>query len=131
MVSKDFYIEFGKVLYALTIADGYISDKEKKAVIDLVKKKLAPVEDISDQFGTDLAYYAEFAFETEEDSFDSKEDALASFNMYLKVTHLRLPKPVKKACIEILNELAKSSGHKISQEEASIIKNFEDKVLVM
>lgn len=104
--------------------------KKKKAVIDLVKRKLAPLEDVPDQFGTDLAYYAEFAFETEEDSFDSKEDALASFNMYLKVTHLRLPKSIKDACLEILNELAKSSGHKISQEEASIIKNFESKVLI-
>jgi hypothetical protein len=50
--------------------------------------------------------------------------------MYLKVTHLRLPKSIKDACLEILNELAKSSGHKISQEEANIIKNFESKVLI-
>lgn len=130
MVSRQFYVEFGKVLYALAIADGVISEKEKNAVIDLVKKKLAPLEDVPDKFGTDLAYYAEFAFETEEDSFDSKEDALASFNMYLKVSHVKLPKQVKDACLDILNTLAKTSGNRISAEEQNIIKSFEKSVLV-
>lgn len=130
MVPKHFYIEFGKVLYALAIADGYVSEKEKNAVIQLVKEKLAPVEDLPDKFGTDVAFYAEFAFETEEDFFDSKEAALESFNTYLKVSNIRLPKTVKNACLDILNTLAKSSGHKISQKEADIIKYFDTKVLV-
>jgi uncharacterized tellurite resistance protein B-like protein len=130
MVSKQFYIEFGKVLYAMAVADGYVSEKEKNAVMKLIKEKLAPIEDVPDQFGTDLAYYAEFAFETEEDFFDSKEAALESFNSYLKVSNTRLPKSVKAACLDILKTLAKSSGHKISAEEEQIIRNFEAKVLV-
>lgn len=129
MVSKEFYIEFGKVLYALALTDGCISEKEKKSVIELVKKKLAPLENVPDKFGTDLAYYAEFAFETEEDGFDTKEEALSSFNMYLNVTHMRLPKNIKEACLDILKTLAKTSGHKISKDENEIIKNFDKKVL--
>jgi hypothetical protein len=131
MIPKHFYIEFGKVLYALAVADGYISEKEKNAVIQLVKDKLAPLEDVPDQFGTDLAFYTEFAFETEEDFFDSKEAALESFNTYLKVTKTKIPLPFKKACLDILQTLAKSTGHKVSIEEAGIIKNFEDKVLTV
>ena len=130
MIPKHFYIEFGKVLYALAVADGYVSEKEKNAVINLVKDKLAPLEDMPDQFGTDLAFYTEFAFETEDDFFDSKEAALESFNTYLKVTKMKLPGNFKKACMEILESLAKSTGHKVSLEEASIIKNFDTKVLV-
>jgi hypothetical protein len=131
MIPKHFYIEFCKVLYALAVADGYISEKEKNAVIQLVKDKLAPLEDVPDQFGTDLAFYTEFAFETEEDFFDSKEAALESFNTYLKVTKTKIPLPFKKACLDILQTLAKSTGHKVSIEEAGIIKNFEDKVLTV
>jgi hypothetical protein len=130
MVSKQFYIEFGKVLYALAIADGYVNEKEKNAVIRLIKEKLAPVEDVPDKFGTDLAFYAEFAFETEEDFFDSKEAALESFNTYLKVSNTRLPKSVKAACMDVLKTLAKTTGHKISSEEESIIKSFDSKVLI-
>jgi hypothetical protein len=114
MIPKHFYIEFGKVLYALAVADGYISEKEKNAVIQLVKDKLAPLEDVPDQFGTDLAFYTEFAFDT-----------------YLKVTKTKIPLPFKKACLDILQTLAKSTGHKVSIEEAGIIKNFEDKVLTV
>jgi len=36
MVPESLYIEFGKVLYAIAIADGSINEKEKKAVIDLI-----------------------------------------------------------------------------------------------
>jgi len=131
MIPKHFYIEFGKVLYALAIADGYVSEKEKNAVIQLVKDKLAPLEDMPDQFGTDLAFYTEFAFETEEDFFDSKEAALESFNSYLRVTKMRLPGPFKKACMEILHTLAHSTGHKVSKDENNIIKSFDSKVMVV
>jgi len=77
-----------------------------------------------------LAYYTEFAFETEEEFFDSKEDALKSFETYLKVTHITLHPAFKKACLEILRSLAKISGNKISENEKGIINNFEKKVLV-
>lgn len=130
MIPKQFYVEFGKVLYALAVADGHVSEKEKNAVIKLIKEKLAPIEDVPDRFGTDLAYYAEFAFETEEDLFDTKEAALESFITYLKVSNIRLPKTVKEACLDILKTLARTSGRRISVEEEKIIKTFDDKVMV-
>ena len=63
MLNKDFYIIFGKLLYALAKSDGFIQEIEKNKIMELVKDKMVLIEQQNDFSGTDLAYYTEFAFE--------------------------------------------------------------------
>src|SRR5690606_13704785 len=79
MLYRQFYSELGKLLYAVADVDGMISQKEKKALQELVRKELVPVEKHTDKFGTDVAFYAEIEFDFLEDSMVEPEEAFESF----------------------------------------------------
>ncbi len=52
MLYKKFYSELGKLLYAVAEIDGIITNKEKKALLEIVKKELVPADNHIDKFGT-------------------------------------------------------------------------------
>lgn len=126
MVNKEFYKEFGKVVYAMAMADGAIQDNEKKVMFKMVREKLAPIENISDEYGTDLAYYVLFSFEMEEEVNDTVEDALNSFLFFLNNHKLIMSDEVKSSCLGILRKIAKSYG-RITKPEAALLKKVEDR----
>ena len=63
MVFRRFYSEVGKLLYSIACIDGNVNRNEYEKLRDIVKQKLVPQEDNTDQFGTDAAYYAEIEFD--------------------------------------------------------------------
>ena len=79
MLYKNFYSELGKLLYAVADIDGVITQAEKKALHEIVKKELVPAEKHTDEFGTDAAYYAEIEFEyLDEEQMDAEANRLAA-----------------------------------------------------
>lgn len=120
MVNKEYYIEFGKIVYAMCMADGAIQDQEKTALFQLVKDELAPIENVADEFGTDLAYYTLFSFEMEDETFDTVSEASKSFVNYLSMNNIKPSEPIRKACMNILKKVARSYG-RITQEEQALL----------
>jgi uncharacterized tellurite resistance protein B-like protein len=125
MISKDFYIAFGNLLYAVAMSDGAVQKKEKEKILALIKSKLVPLEDIKDENGTDLAYYAEFAFETADDHVDDVETSLQNFLDYVRDHQDRIEKDQLLVMKEILLETAKSHG-KITKKEQELINKFAE-----
>jgi uncharacterized tellurite resistance protein B-like protein len=125
MLNKDFYIIFGKLLYALAKSDGFIQDIEKNKIMDLVKEKMVLIEKQNDFSGTDLAYYTEFAFEAAEEFELTLEDALLEFNSFFKLHHVEFNREQKRVLTEILEEIATIYG-KLTTKELEIIKKFKD-----
>ncbi len=124
MLNKDFYITYGKLLYALAKSDGYIQDIERDRIMNLVQEKMALIEQQNDFSGTDLAYYTEFAFEAAEDFELTLEDALLEFNAHFKLHHLHFNEEQKLVLTEVLEEVATIYG-KVTKKEAEVIEKFK------
>jgi hypothetical protein len=124
MNTKDFYVQLGKVVYAVAMADGEIQAEEKEVVIKMVKEELASIEDKTDGFGTDLAYYTLFSFEREEERENDPADAVASFFSYIERHHLHINDRTKEASIKLLRRVASSYGRTTTKEK-QLLDNFE------
>lgn len=127
MLNKEFYIEFGKVAYAMMMADGEVQDLEKQAFLDLVRSELAPLESKSDEHGTDLAYYSIFSFETESEMDMGVSDAFNDFLQYLDDRNIQLTPEVKKACLKVLNKVARAYG-RFTKHEHEIFDRFQERL---
>lgn len=128
MLNKDFYIAYGKLLYALAKSDGYIQEIEERKIIALVHNKLATIETQNDFSGTDLAYYTAYAFEAAEEFELTLEDALLEFKVYFKLHHLHINQEQKQVLLDVMVEVAKTYG-KVSKKEKEIIEKFQNTIL--
>jgi uncharacterized tellurite resistance protein B-like protein len=124
MLNKDFYITYGKLLYALAKSDGYIQDIEREKIMGLVQNKMALIEKQNDSLGMDLAYYAEFAFETAEDYELTLEDTLLEFNAHFKLHHVHFSEEQKLVLTDVLVEVATIYG-KVTKKEEALIEKFK------
>lgn len=123
MLSKNFYTEFGKVVYAMAMADGEIQEEERAVLYKTVREELAPLENLTDEFGTDLAFYTLFSFEQEDEiAHDTVEDAFSYFIDYLHLRNFKMTTKARNACINILKRMASSYGRTTKKEEALIDK---------
>lgn len=129
MVNKQFYIEFGKVAYAMMMADGEIQDSEKDTLRSWVEEELAPIENLRDEFGTDLAHYVTFSYETEDEIHDDVEDALNSFLNFIHTHQIKASPEIRKACHNILSRIARSYG-RITKVERSVLDRFDQEFVV-
>lgn len=129
MVNKQFYIEFGKVAYAMMMADGEIQDSEITTLRAWVQEELAPLESLRDEFGTDLAHYVTFSYEAEDEIHEDVEDALNSFLHYIHTHQVKASPEIRKACHNILSRIARSYG-RVTKVEKSVLERF-DKEFVM
>ena len=105
MIYKNFYSEVGKLLYALANADGQVSDEEISQIHQLVLKDLVPLEDSSDEFGTDSAYYVEMEFDfLVENSYDP-DVAFDSFISYVEDHYSAFDEKLKMAVLNVAETL--------------------------
>ena len=127
MLNKDFYITYGKLLYALAKSDGYIQEVEERKIVTLVHDKLAKIETQNDFSGTDLAYYTSFAFEAAEEFELTVEDALLEFTSHFKLHHLNIEQAQKQLLIDVMEEVANTYG-KVTKKEFAIMEKFKELV---
>jgi uncharacterized tellurite resistance protein B-like protein len=103
---KRFYAEFGRLMYAVAMADGKIQKAEYEKLKEIVRKELIRNENNADVFGTDTAFYTEFEFDVlEEQNFDAKV-AYQSFFDYLSTHKSLMDENLKNRCLKSVNELA-------------------------
>ena len=84
MITRSYYKELGKLLYAVAKADETINPNEVKELKRIIKSELVPAEKETDKFGTDAAFYTEFEFETYEEMDIDAELAYDSFISFVK-----------------------------------------------
>ncbi len=122
MLYKEFYSELGKLLYAISDIDHVITEKEKKVLLDIVRKELAPAEKHKDSFGTDVAYFTEIEFEFLDETIADSESAFESFIDFIQDHHTGFNEPMKKVCLHVAKELASSYRGTSAKEEQLIEK---------
>ncbi len=128
MTYKDFYAELGKLLYAVADIDGMITQEEKKALQDIVKKELVPAEKHIDGFGSDTAYYTEIEFDFLDDEIADTEAAFNSFIDYVEEHHTAFDEKMKKTVLHVVREIAKAYRG-TNKKENELIKKLEKKLL--
>jgi uncharacterized tellurite resistance protein B-like protein len=127
MLYKDFYSELGKLLYAVADIDGVITQAEKKALHDIVKKELVPAEKHKDEFGTDAAYYAEIEFEILDEEIGDAETAFNSFIDFVEEHHTAFNGNMKRVCLHVAKEIA-NAYHKTNKKEKVLINRLKEKI---
>jgi uncharacterized protein YeaO (DUF488 family) len=127
MKYKEYYAELGKLLYAVADIDGAITQKEKKALQDIIRKELAPAEKIRDEFGTDVAYYAEMEFDFLDEEIADAEAAFESFIDFVEDHHTAFDEKMKKTCLHVAKELA-SAYHGRNIKENELIEKLKKKL---
>jgi uncharacterized tellurite resistance protein B-like protein len=122
MLYTEFYSELGKLLYAVADIDGVVTQKEKKALHDIIRKQLVPSEAHADSFGTNAAYYAEAEFDFVDEQITDSETAFNSFIDYVEEHHTAFDEKMKKVCLHVANEIASAYKGKNKNETALIHK---------
>jgi uncharacterized tellurite resistance protein B-like protein len=127
MLYKDFYSELGKLLYAVADIDGVITQAEKKALQEIVRKELVPAEKHKDEFGSDTAYYAEIEFNYLENEISDAKAAFNSFIDFVEEHHTAFDEKMKKVCLHVAKEMA-NAYRKTNKKEKALIKKLKEKI---
>lgn len=128
MIYQELFSEIGKLLFAVADVDGMINKEEKEAIYEMVKKQLVPVESMKDEYGTDIAYYAEFEFEyLDQENIMDSETAFNSFIDFVEDHKTAFKPEMKNACLHVAEEIAKAY-HGSNQREAELIEKLRAKL---
>lgn len=122
MIYKNFYSEVGKLLYALAKADGNITEEEIKAIHKLVLNDLVPLEDSTDEFGTDSAFYVEMEFDYLNENFYDPDVAFDSFVEYVEEHYTAFDDNLKQAVYRVAETLTNSFHETNIKDHRIIIK---------
>ena len=122
---KDFYSEFGKLMYAVADVDGVISKKEKKEMMEMVANELVPAEEHKDERGMNDAHYAEIEFDILDEQMSDPESAFESFIEFIEEHHTALDDNMKKICLKVANKLAEAY-HGTNKKEKLLIQKLKD-----
>lgn len=90
------YEHAGYLFYAIAAADGAIKEAELSVIKDLINKEWLPLEDSTDEFGTDAAHYILMTFDILMDRSASADEAFAVFKDYLEAHKGAFTEPVRK-----------------------------------
>jgi uncharacterized tellurite resistance protein B-like protein len=122
MSTSEFYIELGRLLYAVAKSDGQVQKEEKEKIYSIVKDELLSLEDTVDEFGMDNAFYTEFEFERLVDIRSGAKDPFQSFVSYVKMNHEEIHDELKKLVIRCVEKVAFAYGGIDETEQALIDK---------
>lgn len=115
---KAFYIELGKLLYAVAKADGEVQDEELHKIYQLV------VQDISDEYLFEKddvdAYYTEFEFEALIDQNTELTSSLNSFVDFYRANKAHFTSRMKRVTLKAMNEIAEAYEGIVPEEKELI-----------
>lgn len=108
MVIKQFYAELGKLFYAISAIDNWITEKEKNKIFEIVKNELVPNELKIDRYGTDLAFFTQIEFEFLDEEGSDSLSAFESFIDFIQEHHTALDEDSIRTCIRLSKKISKS-----------------------
>lgn len=127
MMYKEFYSEFGKLLYSVVDIDGVINKKEKQALKDIVKNELVPTERHTDAFGTNAAFYSEMEFDFLDEGISDAEAAFESFIDFVEDHHTAFDEGMKKVCLHLVKRLS-AAYRGTNKKEKVLIEKLRQKL---
>ena len=117
MFYEELYTELGKLFYHLAAADGKVQPAEKKTLHELILSKWKPLENSTDEFGTDLSNLIEFSFDYETSEVVT-DDGLKSFEEFYKVNRENFTPAISNKIVETAGEIAEAYRGKNKEEQA-------------
>ena len=124
---KQFYINLGKLVYAIAMADGRVQQEEIEKFREDLNELLLPLQEGVDEFGMDSAFYSEFEFEKLMDKNISMQEAFDSFSIYIDENKNDFNDELKEICIKIVENVAEAYEG-IVQEEKDLIAALKEKL---
>lgn len=106
MVIKHYYIELGKLLFAIAKSDGKVQEKEVQGFKKLIVNELLKLEDSTDEYGMDNAYLSEFEFDILLDQDANANDAFSSFIEFVRANKKQLNHNMKKIAYDLAVKVA-------------------------
>jgi uncharacterized tellurite resistance protein B-like protein len=119
---QEFYIETGRLLYAIAMADGAIQEDEKSKMLNLVRDTLRKLEGSVDAFGTSNAFYTEFELERLIDFNVDSRESFDSFIDYFESNRSEMTSDLKSIIIQMAEEVAEAWDGVVAEENAYIIR---------
>lgn len=115
------YEHAGYLFYAIAAADGAVKDAEIAVFKDLISKEWLPLEDSTDEFGTDSAHYIFITFDNLLDRGVSPDEAFASFKDYFDEHSSAFSYPIRKKIYTTATAIADAFAGK-NKAESDYIK---------
>jgi hypothetical protein len=125
METKEFYVQLGKLLYAMAMADGEVQDEEIQALYKMVINELSD-ETVFNQEEVNV-FHTEFEFEALLDKNANKHEAFQSFITFFDANHPHFTVEMKKVCLHAVNQIAQSFQGIIA-EERDMIEALEQRM---
>lgn len=128
MSTKLFYAELGKLLYAIANADTIINQTEKETLTKLITERLLQKEKDTDRYGTNEAWFTQFAFDTSDENIESTENAFRNFLDFVKQYKNELTEDELTLCLKLSEHLADSYRH-INKKENKILAELRSQLM--
>lgn len=122
---KQYYRELGKLVYAVSIADGIIQEEERSKLKELVLKEMAGNEPSSDSSGMNQAFYVDFEFENSADKHLDLVEALTSYSRFIQVNSEANDKMLLDRSVNLLESVANAYTR---EREKNIIEHVKNKI---
>lgn len=84
VLTEEFYQSIGMLFYAIAASDKVVRTEEIRTLKELVQKKWVPIDNVTDEFGTDEAYKIEMIFDWLEENAPEADWAFNEFKEYKK-----------------------------------------------
>jgi len=127
MYPEEFYVQYGKAVYALAMADGDVQGEEREQLMQSIRKELLPLEDKKDEFGSNLAYYILFAFEQLEEQAGGAQQCCNDFIQFIKERRLQVPPETQALLNQVMYRIADAYGG-IDPGEQQVLEQFKTKL---
>ena len=107
MFYEDLNTVLGRLFYYSATLDGKVHVKEKEALHELVQRNWKALEKVKDEYGTDIAYQIDFAFDFEE-SKDVTENGLQIFMDFYSQQKEHFMPAIKENILNTVKEITTS-----------------------
>jgi hypothetical protein len=111
------YEQLGYLFYAIASADKHLRKKEFAILRKDIEKEWIPLEDSTDEFGTDAANYIYFTFDSLLEQDISPKDAFESFKTYFEAHSSAFDENVRRRIQKTVLHMAKAFPHRNKTEE--------------
>ena len=108
MISREFYKELGKLVYALAKADGEIQVKESDKLIEILRGTEIYCEQGEIITLQAEKYYTEFEFMLYKEKKIAVKDAFSSFINFIKTNFIHIDDKMKKMTLTLAKKILKS-----------------------
>ncbi len=122
VLTEEFYQSIGMLFYAIAASDKVVRTEEIKTLKELVQKKWVPIDNVTDEFGTDEAYKIEMIFDWLEENAPEADLAFNEFKEYKKDNEKLFTLKINQLIWETADAIAASFSGKNKSEVIMLSK---------